>query len=291
MSQNNPFVSVIMPFYNGHDHVVESVKSVLAQDYENYELIIVNDGSKQPTLEELLKGLDLTKVRIINHEKNKGLSASRNTAFHESKGEFILPLDCDDMITPTFLTDTVKVLVDNPEISAVYTRVLIFGELEMEWTPEATMLNLMCGLPIPSTVLFRKHVFDLVGGYNTSIKCVPDVDFWLRVLSKGEKLSRVEKVLYHYRKHANSLSDEGKLTEVYVLAEANKQLYMDNFLDVLALQEEKYFKVKSEYAILENGFRQMKSGYEDLLQRYNSTVSQLQKRSIRYHLKKIAPFF
>jgi len=290
MEPNKPLVSVIMPFYNGHAHVVESVKSVLAQDYQNYELLIVNDGSKKPSLEELLKDLNLSKVRFINHEKNKGLSATRNTAFAESKGEFILPLDCDDMIAPSFLSETVQILMDNPDISAVYTKVKIFGDVNLEWTPEATMLNLMCGLPIPSTVLFRRNIFDLVDGYNTQIKCVPDVDFWIRVLAKDQKLYRLEKPLYHYRKHQNSLSDEGKLTEVYVLAEANKELYMQNFMEVISLQEEKYFKLKKEYAILEDGFRQMQTGYEDLLQRYNDTVKQLQKRSIRYHLKKIAPF-
>lgn len=290
MTSIEPLVSVIMPFFNGHSTVVESVKTVLSQTYSNFELVIVNDGSNQPTLEELLAPHLDSRIKIINHEKNKGLSATRNTAFEHALGELILPLDCDDMIAPSFLRETVELLSNNPEVSAVFTQVKIFGELDMIWVPEVSMLNLMCGLPIPSAVLFRREVFNLVGGFNTQIKCVPDVDFWLRYLSKGEKLLRLEKPLYIYRKHSGSLSDEGKLTEVSILAEANKELFVDNLIDVLRLQEKRYFDLKSEYGKLESGFQEMKNGYEDLLHRYDDVVSRLQKRSIKYHLRKIVPF-
>lgn len=278
MSNSMPLVSVIMPFYNGHEHVVQSVRSVLSQTYPDYELVIVNDGSKAPALAELLADLDLSKVRIIDHEKNKGLSATRNTAFEQAKGELILPLDCDDMIAPEFLSETVKAIEENPDCS-IYTQVRIFGDLEMDWTPDATMLNLMCGIPIPSTVLFKKRIFDLVGGYDPRVKCVPDVEFWIRVLSKGEKLFRVEKPLYHYRKHADSLSDEGKLTEVQVLAEINPDLYKSHWQEVCALEKAKYDQLRDEYETLRNGYMQMYSGHLDLFERTKAIESQLKSRN------------
>jgi glycosyltransferase involved in cell wall biosynthesis len=278
-----------MPFYNGHEHIAESVKSVLEQSYRNFELIIVNDGSHAPTPEEILREhkYDCSKIRFIDHKQNRGLSAARNTGFENSRGELVLPLDCDDIIAPSFLEETVSVITKDTTIDAVYTMVHILGDLEMNWNPQVTMVNLMCGLPIPSTVLYWKRVFDLVGGYNTSIEYVPDVDFWIRVLSKGGKLYFLDKPLYFYRKHANSLSEVGQLSEVAVLAEANRQLYLDNLIEVLALEEMKYFNLKTEYAKLQSGFRLMESGYEDLLRRYDEVVRQLQKRSIRYNLKKL----
>jgi glycosyltransferase involved in cell wall biosynthesis len=229
-----PLVSVIMPFYNGHDHIVDSVKSVLTQTYRNFELIIVNDGSRAPSPKELLAKYDCSQIRFIDHERNKGLAAARNTAYEAVAGEYMVPLDCDDMIAPSFLAETVEVLLKNPDVDAVYTQVRVFGEVNLDWVPDATMINLMCGLPIPSTVLYRKPVFEKVGGYNTSIKYVPDVDFWIRALSKGVRLQRVEKPLYHYRKHTNSLSDVGQLAEIQVLAEANKELYQKNMSAVLS---------------------------------------------------------
>lgn len=278
MTNSKPFVSVIMPFYNGHQHVAKSVESVVNQDYDSFELVIVNDGSKLPSLADLLSGLDLSKVRIIDHEKNKGLSATRNTAFEHARGELILPLDCDDMISPDFLTETVQAIDEHPDCS-IYTQVRIFGDLEMDWTPDATMLNLMCGIPIPSTVLFKRRIFELVGGYDPRVKCVPDVEFWIRVLSKGEKLFRVEKPLYHYRKHADSLSDEGKLTEVQVLAEINPDLYKANWDDVCALEQSKYNQLRDEYKILLDGYEQLYTGHHELYVRTKEVESQLKKRN------------
>lgn len=285
-----PLVSVIMPFYNGHDHIKESVQSVLAQTYRNFELVIVNDGSRPPLPEELLSELNLSQIKFVHHKLNQGLSAARNTGYENASGELILPLDCDDMIAPTFLAETKEIIVNNPEVGAVYTQVHIFGDINLDWTPDATMLNLMCGLPIPSTVLYSRRIFDLVGGYNTSIKYVPDCDFWIRVLSKGGRLHRIEKPLYHYRKHTNGLSDVGIYTEVRVLAEANKELYINNLIDVLTVEEQKYFELKAEYAKFEAGFHQLEAGYRDLLNRYDELVRQLQKRSIRYHLEKLMRF-
>ncbi len=287
---NQPLVSVIMPFYNGHTHIAESVTSVLAQTYKNFELVIVNDGSHTPTSQEILSNLDCSKITFIDHGINKGLAAARNTAFAQANGEFIVPLDCDDRIAPTFIEETAQVLSSDSQVDAVYTQVQIFGDLNLTWIPEATMTNLMAGLPIPSTTLFRRHIFDLVGGFNTRIRYVPDCDFWLRVLSKDGKLRRIEKLLYHYRKHANSLSELGKFTEVVVLAEANKQLYFDNLTAVLAAGEHKYYELKAEYAKLETGYRQLDEGYKDLLRRYDETVAQLQKRSIRHQLGKLTQF-
>lgn len=285
-----PLVSVIMPFYNGHNHIAESVGSVMNQTYSNFELIIVNDGSQMPNPETILAHLDTSKIRFINHDHNKGLAAARNTGFSNARGELILPLDCDDLITPNFLAETVKAILNNANIDAVYTQVHIFGDVNLDWTPQPTMLNIMSGIPIPSTILYWRRVFDLVNGYNESIKYVPDCDFWLRVLSKGGRLFTVDKPLYHYRKHTDSLSDVGQLTEVRVLADANRQLYADNFIDVLAMQEKKYWELKADYVKLDAGFRRFEAGYQDLLGRYDDVVEKLQKRSIRYHLRKLMPF-
>lgn len=277
-SEKSPLVSIIVPFYNAHEHVRQTMESIFAQEYPNFEVIIVNDGSIAPTVETLLEGLDLSRLKVVNHETNKGLSAARNSAFEHSNGDFILPLDADDLITPDFLTLTVNELIESADIHAVYTQVRIFGDIEMDWIPDATMLNLMCGIPIQSTVLFKREVFDAVGGYSTVIKRSPDVDFWIRVLHQGFKLKRIEKPLYFYRKYAGSLSDTGKLTEVEDLAHANPQIYLSNLEAVFLLEDQKFTQLMAEICELKNGFNQLYDGYLALVERYDDVVRQLIKK-------------
>lgn len=276
--KNQPFVSVIIPFYNAHEHLRETVESVISQDYSNWEIVIANDGSKPPSIEEVLIGLSPPNVRIVNHETNKGLPIARNTAFYESKGEFVLPLDADDLISPSFLTETVKVLIEDPECSAVFTQVQMFGEMDLVWVPEADMVKLMCGMPIQSTVLFRRAVFDGVGGYNTTIRNAPDVDFWIRVLAKGFKLRRVEKPLYLYRKLVESLSTEGQLTEVVDLAKANEELYVDNLDLVFQNEKEKFERIVLDFEILKDGYAQLHEGYSNLRERYKDLKNQFSRK-------------
>ncbi|HEY9784028.1 MAG TPA: glycosyltransferase [Candidatus Obscuribacterales bacterium] len=287
MSADEPLVSIIVPFYNAHQYLAETVASVLAQTYKNFELIIVNDGSSPPSPSQVLRELDQTKINFINHDGNRGLSQARNTAVAAARGELILPLDQDDLLDPAFLAETVGFLRQHEDVDAVYTTVRIFGDINEEWKPDASMLKLMCGFPIQSTVLYWRRVFDMVGGYNTGIKYAQDCDFWIRVLAKGGKLSRIDKPLYHYRKHTGGMSDVGREDEVPVLAEANQELYQRHLLAVLKLEEQKYFQLKREYAELEAGYRQLDSGYQDLLRRYDDVVRRLQKRMVKYQLKRL----
>ncbi len=279
MTQSSePLVSVIIPFYNAHQHLRETVQSVLAQKYSNFEIIIVNDGSKPPTIREVLQGLDLSKVEVVDHLVNKGLATTRNTGILAAKSDLLLPLDADDLITPDCIEKMVKHLQANSDVAAVYSRVQIFGDVNLEWIPDASMFSLMCGIPIQSTLLFKREVFEKVNGYNSSIKRSPDVDFWLRVLHSGFKLSCIDEILYHYRKYSGSLSDEGKLTEVEDLARANMPIFLENIDQVYEVENQKFQNVMEELAIIKSGFNQMYLGYLDLQKRYADVRTQLLKR-------------
>lgn len=279
MTQSSkPLVSVIIPFYNAHEHLRQTVQSVLAQKYSNFEIIIVNDGSKPPSIKDVLQGLAMSKIEVVDHPVNKGLAITRNTGIHAAKGDLLLPLDADDLITPDCIEKMVQYLQKHSDVAAVYSRVQIFGDVNLVWIPDATMLNLMCGIPIQSTLLFRRDVFNKVDGYNSNIKRSPDVDFWLRVLHKGFKLARIDETLYHYRKYSGSLSDEGKLTEVEDLARANMPIFIENIDNVYELENIKFQTLIEESATIKSGFMQMYEGYLDLQKRYADVCSQLKKR-------------
>lgn len=288
--KTTPLVSINIPCYNGQATLKETVVSVLKQTYENIEIIIVDDCSTGTPLQDVISQLPAGKIKLVRHEENKGLPAARNTAVQHSTGQILLPLDCDDLIDPTFLEETVNLLQSNKAIDAVFTDVQIFGSLNLLWKPDPTVINLMCGIPIQSTVLMRRALFEKLGGYNTNLKVIPDSDFWLRALLQGARLEKLAKPLYHYRKEASTMSEEGRHIEVVALAEAHPELYKERLLDVLRTEEAKYRQLKQEYAVLEAGFQKMENGYKDLLMRYDDVVARLQHRSVRYQLNRIMTF-
>ena len=208
-----------MPFYGGLEFVEEAIKSLENQTYRNFELIVVDDCFPGLRASEVLSSFDFPWLKIVRHDANKGLASSRNTGFENSHGELILPFDDDDVLEPQFLEKTVAALVNDITAAGAYSQVAIFGEREENWIPVITMLNIMSGIPGPSTILFRRHLFGEAGGFRPGLRS-PDSDFWIRVLSHGHRLVRIEEPLYRYRKRPMSLSQKDQFTEVSDLAKA-----------------------------------------------------------------------
>lgn len=281
-----PLVSVLMPFYNGGEFINEAISSLENQTYKNFELIVVDDCSPQQDSAELLRSFKKPWLKTVRHESNQGLASSRNTAFELSQGELLLPFDQDDILKPSFLETTVEALVQNSDVAGAYTQVQIFGLQDEVWIPSVTMLNIMSGIPGPSTILFRRPLFEEIGGFTHGMRS-PDSDFWIRALSKNHTLVRIEEPLYCYRKHSASLSQTTIFTEVSELAAANLDLYKDHLLDVIALQESEVQRLKREYLDLEEGFKRLDCGYIDLLERYDNVVKRLCQRSIRHQINKL----
>ena len=180
-----PLVSVIVPCYKHAEFLPEALDSVLVQQYQNWECIIVNDGSPDNT--EAVAQAWLAKDARFKYVKqeNKGLAESRNTGIRNSSGKYILPLDADDRIGPAYLQDAVKVLEDNPRIKVVECEVQIFGELNYFWRrPLYSFKRLLLCNGLVSTSVFRRKDYDAVGGYD-SVMYQEDWDFWIRFLVDG----------------------------------------------------------------------------------------------------------
>ena len=109
-----PKVSVIIPCYNHGEYLDEAVESVLTQTYQNFEIIIVDDGSTDQSTIDLLKVYRKPKTRVIRTD-NQGLASARNNGIKEAKGEYILPLDADDKIGKEYLKKAVKILDENED--------------------------------------------------------------------------------------------------------------------------------------------------------------------------------
>ena len=159
-------VSVIIPCYNQSQYLAEAVLSVLNSTYKNIEIIVVNDGSSDISTEDL-RDLVPAGVTIINQE-NLGVCTARNNGIKSSSGEYILTLDADDKIAPTYIEMAVNILDNNPQTGIVYCEHEFFGvKSRQHKIAFATMINVLIQNRIFSAAIFRRNLFDKVNGYKT----------------------------------------------------------------------------------------------------------------------------
>ena len=126
MLNNTPKISVIIPCYNHGKFLNEAIDSVLAQTYQDFEIIVVNDGSTDPETIRIFNNYNKPKTKVINIE-NQGPSCARNTGISQAKGEYIFTLDADDKIERTYFEKGVKILDSDPEVGLVFSDYKFFG--------------------------------------------------------------------------------------------------------------------------------------------------------------------
>ena len=182
MTKSDPTVSVIIPCYNQGQYLDEAVKSVLSQTYQNFEIIVINDGSTDPETIEIIKNYQKPKTTII-HTKNQGVVASRNYAIELYQGKYLLPLDADDKIGNTYLEEAVKLLESNENLGIVYCEAEFFGQKTGKWElSEYQFPNILLSNMIFCSGFFRKFDWQQVNGYNPNmVYGWEDYDFWLHL--------------------------------------------------------------------------------------------------------------
>lgn len=198
-------VSIIIPCYNAGEHIDETVASALAQTYPDVEVIVVDDGSTDPATRQVLARAGWPRTRIL-HQANAGPSAARNAAIREATGEFILPLDADDRIDPTYVEKAMAAFTADPGLGVVYCRATRFGAAEGPWQlPDYALRELVIDNVIFVSGVFRKADWARVGGFGEHLRHgVEDYDFWVRMVSAGCRVHQIDEALFHYRVQAES---------------------------------------------------------------------------------------
>lgn len=205
-------VSVVIPtFEDDPEHLRQSVASALQQSYEPLEVIVVDDGSSSPVTAH---GLGNPRGVEVIRQANAGPGEARNAGIRMARGEFVLPLDADDWIEP----DTVKLLVRALETSdavAAFPKVCRFGAAEgvQNAPPIVRLEDIAVTNQVVATALYRRQVWEDVGGYRTTDIVDEDWFMWLKVLghTRGTMIQVPEAVL-HYRLRPRSRS-EGRTTQ------------------------------------------------------------------------------
>lgn len=226
----SPLVSIIVPCYNQAQFLPEALDSVLAQTYQNWECVIVNDGSADNTDHVANEYCERDSRFKYLRQENLGVSMARNNGIKVSHGEFILPLDGDDMIAQTYVEKALSIFDCCPDIKLVYCKARLFGTLECEWDlPKYDYDELLWNNMIFCSAMYRRKDYNQTGGYNPNMQeGLEDWDFWLSLLKKDDVVYCIEDHLFFYRKHGdsrNNISQESIMGLCKQIFDNHKNLY------------------------------------------------------------------
>lgn len=276
-----PKVSVIIPTYNRLSMLKEAVESVLAQDYEDFELIVVDDGSTDGTSEAMKQYGK--RVRILEHTENRGVSAARNRGILHARGKYVAFLDSDDLWGKGKLNIQAAFLDDNPHYPLCYTDEI--------WIRRGKRVNPMkkhskysgwifekC-LPLciisPSSAMMRKNLFSKVGLFDEALPVCEDYDFWLRVSARFPIFFIHKKLIVKRGGHPDQLSQRSWGNDRYRVI-ALEKLLSEPFLKPeerqMVLEE-----MEKKCRVLARGFtkrgNELEAGYyQEVMRRYGIEI-------------------
>ena len=211
----NPKVTVLMSVYNGGKYLREAIESILNQTFKDFEFLIIDDGSTDRT-PEILQSYDDPRIKIINNERNIGLTKSLNKGLKMARGEYIARMDADDISMPERLEKELTTITNDKEIGMVTSWIDEISQIvthsdystRVRTTnfPEEIFYTLLFHNCIAhSTVLFNKELVLSLGGYDESYEQSQDYDLWIK-LSRVSKIVKLREVLVRRRSHENTIS-------------------------------------------------------------------------------------
>ncbi|MEO1153538.1 MAG: glycosyltransferase [Pseudomonadota bacterium] len=219
---DTPRVSVLLPVYNGGVYLEDAVRSLLAQSFTDFEIIAINDGSKDASLETLERlAREDARLRVISRE-NRGLIATLNEAMDRARGVYLARMDADDIALPGRFAAQVAFLDAHPEVVVLGTAVLLvdaeglplrpFGELTDHGAIDAAHLEGRGATIVHPSAMIRAEALRAVGGYDDRYPHAEDLDLFLRLGEQGQ-MANLPEVLLHYRQQPNSIGHKHRDTQ------------------------------------------------------------------------------
>lgn len=226
-----PLVSIIIPVYNAEKYISDTISSVLTQTHQDWEMIIVDDGSTDNSMTKIKQySQNDSRIKIIL-KTNSGVSDSRNAGILISKGDFIAFLDADDVWLDANLENKIEYLKSN-NAHAVYSDCEVIDEnsnaknilFKTKEKPTLDDILLLEGnyITAPSGTIFKKEVFNTIGLFDEKLSNNADQDIWIRLLANNFEIALLNNKLWKYRVHSNNMSSNIQLLEKDSLYMFNK---------------------------------------------------------------------
>lgn len=219
MALNRTLVTILLPVYNGAEHLSQTLESLLNQTHSNFELLVVDDGSTDGSDQIVLNRQD-ARIKLVKNERNMGLIHTLNRGMSMARGRYIARMDADDIATQTRIECQLKYMVSHPGVGVCGTWSRTFGDVQESWEtryPTAhddivahMIFNTALSHP---TVMFDREEFpsDFVF-YSSEAPHAEDYDLWVRA-SAITKLANIPEVLLDYRVHASQVSSKYAQTQ------------------------------------------------------------------------------
>ncbi len=250
-------VSIVIPVFNSGQYLPDTIKSIEKQSFENWEVIIVDNGSTEKSTcdyLDLIRTNYTDKFHVFTSEE-PNVSAARNLGIDKAQGEYILLLDSDDLIHPDFLKKCINEFDLFPETTLVRTQVKLFGKKSgiLKFEPYSYSLLLARNLMVV-TSLFKKQDAVSVGGFDKAFKdAFEDWEFWIRLLKNNGIVKTVEEPLFNYRIRKGSRNHSLRMNHLKIarklIWEKHKAQYANYFVDPMETFEYKLLEDSKAYKI------------------------------------------
>jgi glycosyltransferase involved in cell wall biosynthesis len=213
MVKLNPLVTILMPVFNGEKYLTESIESIFNQNYHNYELLLIDDFSKDQSI-QLIESFDDKRIKIIKNTMNIGQAATMNIGIAEAKGDIIFRLDQDDISTPDRLQVQMEIMNNHDNIIVgtwaqvinEFSKIIGYVEHPIENKAIVDSLAINCPLTHSSICMTKKDLIELKG-YDVKYSMAMDWDLWIRAAKKNIKFLNIPDYLVKLRTHPNQSSE------------------------------------------------------------------------------------
>lgn len=249
---NKPLISVVMPAYNSERFVSRAIQSILDQSIDNFEFVIVEDGSKDKTL-EIIKRFKDERIKVIENKENFGLARSLNIGVRASNGDYIARMDADDIAEPDRLEKQLKFLEANPKVGIVGSSMLEIdtnerpitllrkpsSHIEIKWSS-------LFSTPMYHSTIFARSNILIDNPYDENLSNSEDYELWSRILFKTDiHLANIDKPLLKYRVYPESFTRTLNLDK-RVLSAHNTIKNIDHYISLSQDEEELIIRLKQE---------------------------------------------
>ena len=226
---NLPVVTVYIPFYNAERYLANAIESVLSQDYQHLQVLLIDDGSTDRSFIIAQEYAARDRRFSAYSQKNQGLNRTNNVALRLSKGKYITRLDPDDTFLPFAISKMVNALEANPGYGMVFPDYFIVDEQQRQvkriFTKSFNLSMPNDKDPLGACSLFKTDILKLVGGYSEGFRCQDGFDIWLKFI-KNHKALNLNEPLFNYTRHGSNLTNNVEQiysTRFKILEKANQE--------------------------------------------------------------------
>jgi glycosyltransferase involved in cell wall biosynthesis len=240
----NSLISIIIPCYNSEGTLQSTLKSVSDQSFQNWEAIIINDGSTDETEEIALKWSKVDKRFKYFSKQNEGLGKTRNFGIERAEGKYILPLDSDNLVGKDFVSAALKIFENNPEIGVVHGNAEYFGDRTGIWVMgKFDLQKMLVHNYIDACAIYKRDLWTAVGGYDEKMphQGHEDWEFWLALGSLNVPFCYLNEITFKYFVSSTSMirsfSKEMTIENQDYIVKKHSKLYHEEYCKSIVSRE------------------------------------------------------